>query len=297
MSEPVAEPVVEEETSGSKTGGNFTLVFLLPLLLYFFAVFKLYMTGINDDGTQSVNNPQTKISIVLLGFMVILFLMIYGFNMRDMAKTCPPNTKNFARNAFLATFTPFIFIMGSLVTVLMLMPGWKAPFSNTLGYFIVKNVWARKLFKLQEWVKIDESQGTDVTRPLQRFNQMGNRTFFLNELTPDNFFNGLATLNIGENKQFQFHSKEVDNPKEPGKKMANPKTDGVHIVKKLYGAVVLKDIVSEFIWYFIGGLLTYSVSQLYALDSYCETETVDNEFTKAYAKAEEMNEEMNEDDD
>ena len=288
----MAGPIAEEGSAGSATGSSFTLVFLLPLFLYFFAVFKLYMTGINDDGTQSAKNPQTKISIILLAFLVVLFLMMYGFNMRDMAKTCSPNTKNFARNAFLATFTPFLFIMGSLVTVLMLMPGWKAPFSNTIGYFVVKNVWARKLFKLQEWVKIDESQGTDITRPLQRFNQMGNRTFFLNELTPDNFFNGLASLNIGENKQFQFHPKNINNPNDPGKKMKNPATDGIHIVKKLYSAVILKDIVSEFIWYFIAGLLTFSATQLYALDSYCETETVDNEFTKAYDKTAELEEDM-----
>ena len=68
----------------------------------------------------------------------------------SQTQNCPVGSKNFALNAFLYTFVPFIFIMGTLVTVLVLMPGWKAPFSNTIGFFLVKNIWARKLFKSWE---------------------------------------------------------------------------------------------------------------------------------------------------
>lgn len=233
---------------------NFTVAYLVPLFLYFFAAFKLYMGAIDDKGIATNSNPQSKIALLQLAFMVGLFLMMYSFNIKTYALNCPVDSKNFALNAFLYTFLPFIFIMGTLIAILVMMPGWKAPFSNTIGFFLVKNVWARKLFNLQEWIEVDDSDDT-VTGPLKRFNSINNRTFFVNELTPDNFFKGIESLNIGPGLQFNFH---------------NEKSGGVNIMKQLYAAVILKDMISEFIWYFLGGLLTYSVSQINIIDGACE---------------------------
>lgn len=248
---------------------NFTVAYLVPLCLYFFAAFKLYMGAIDDKGIRTNSNPQSKIALLQIAFMVGLFLMMYSFNIKTYALNCPVDSKNFALNAFLYTFLPFIFIMGTLITILVMMPGWKAPFSNTIGFFIVKNVWARRLFKLQEWIKVDGA-GDEATGPLKRFNSINNRTFFVNELTPDNFFEGIKSLNIGPGLQFDFHPKNVPNPKQEGTDMPNPMSKGVNIMKQLYSAVILKDMISEFIWYFLGGLLAYSVSQINIIDGACE---------------------------
>ena len=85
------------------------------------------------------------------------------------------------RNSFLYSFIPFLFVFCTLMVAMILMPGWKAPFSNTIGYFIVKNVIERKLFNLQEWVKVEGDNET--TKPLRIFNSKNTRTFFVNELT------------------------------------------------------------------------------------------------------------------
>jgi hypothetical protein len=246
---------------------NFTVVFLVPLFLYFFAAFKLYMGALDDKGERTKSSPQSKIALLQLAFMVGLFLMMYSFNVKTYALNCPVDSKNFALNAFLYTFLPFIFIMGTLITILVLMPGWKAPFSNTIGYFLVKNVWARKLFRLKEWIEV-VGDDDKVTGPLTRFNSINNRTFFVNELTPDNFFEGIETLNIGPGSQFKFHPKNDTN--DDGTETPNEKSKGVNIMKQLYSAVILKDMISEFIWYFLGGLLTYSVSQINIIDAACE---------------------------
>jgi len=245
---------------------NFTVAYLVPLFLYFFASFKLYMSAIDDKGVPTNSNPQSKIALLQLAFMVGLFLMMYSFNIKTYALNCPVDSKNFALNAFLYTFLPFIFIMGTLITILVMMPGWKAPFSNTIGYFIVKNVWARKLFNLQEWIKVDGDNDA-ITGPLKRFNNKTNRTFFVNELTPDNFFEGIKSLNIGPGLQFDFHPK---NDEEDGKLSPGKMSGGVNIMKQLYSAVILKDMISEFIWYFLGGLLAYSVSQINIIDGACD---------------------------
>ena len=36
-------------------------------------------------------------------------------------------------------------------------------------------------------------------------------------------------------------------------------------------------MISEFIWLFVGGVLSYSVSQIYAMDHVCNTEKVENQ--------------------
>ena len=116
---------------------NFMITYLVPLFLYFFTMFKIYMGAINDKGEQ-IGDAISKIAMLQIAFLVGLFLMMYSLNIKVMSQTCTIGSKNFALNAFLYTFVPFIFIMGTLVTVLVLMPGWKAPFSNTIGFFLVK---------------------------------------------------------------------------------------------------------------------------------------------------------------
>lgn len=263
-------------TNKASSGPGFSITYMIPLLAYFFISYRLYMGSIGEDGLPNGKSPQQKITMILLGFLVFTFLVIYGFIVKEMSKTCRIGSKNFALKAFLYTFTPFIFILGSLVVILMIMPGWKAPFSNTIGYFIVKNVIERRLFKLQEWIKTDKVN-EDGLNVLNRFNSKNMRTFFINELTPDNFFNGVKSLNIGPGTQFEFHEQKVDNPKDPGTKMLNPKSNGLNIMKSLYSAIIIKDMISEFIWLFVGGVLSYSVSQIYAMDHVCNTEKVENQ--------------------
>ena len=61
-----------------------------------------------------------------------------------------------------------------------------------------------------------------------------------------------------------------------GKEGIDPNSRGVNITKALYSAIVIKDMVSEFIWLFLGGVITYSVAQIYAIDHKCQGDSDDN---------------------
>ena len=112
-------------------------------------------------------------------------------------------------NAFLYTTIPLIFILGTIIALTTVLPGWKAPFSNTIGFFIVKNVIERKLFKLQNWiVKADETQEVDNSS-LNAFNNNHNKAFFINELTPTNFTTAIEKLNIGNGNKIDFQKKQM----------------------------------------------------------------------------------------
>jgi hypothetical protein len=233
------------ENTGGGTG-NFMMGIFVPLIGFYFLCFKLY-SGSYDNPIDRADIP-SKIAILKVLLLVIIFSTIYAINTSTMKKMCPNGTKNLVTKVFFSTFIPFVFLFGTIVVALSLMPGWKAPFSNTLGYTIVKNVIFRKLFSLQDWLKEGDTEGDSE---MAKFNQRSNRTFFVNELTPENFFQAVDSLNI--------------NFKEPG-------DEGVDypVKKLLYNAVIIKDFISEFIWLFVTSLLTFSLSQIYILDNTCE---------------------------
>jgi hypothetical protein len=262
----------EEKSSSS----SFVAILLVPLFLYFFAVFKTYMGGIDiKTGIATGDNPAGKIPLLTVAFLVVLFLMMYSFNVKEMSKHCPPTSKGFALKSFLYSFIPYVFIMGTMVVILNMMPGWKSPFSNTIGYFIVKNVIARKLFKLQKWIKVQHDDGNNHAQSLiEKFNSISNRTFFVNELTPKNFFYALKSLGISSNGKWDFQQKDVDIDPITNKPIT------IAIAYKLYQAIIIKDLISEFIWYFLAAMLTYSVSQLYILGHICDKATEDSEAAK-----------------
>lgn len=242
--------IQETNKSGGNTG-NFMIGILVPLIGFYFLSFKLY-SGSYDNPIDRANIP-SKIAILKVLLLVIIFSTMYALNTSTMKKMCPNGTKNLVTKVFFSTFIPFIFLFGTIVVALSLMPGWKAPFSNTLGYSIVKNVIFRKLFSLQDWVKEGDAEGDSE---LAKFNQRSNRTFFVNELTPENFFQAVDSLKI--------------NFKEPGD------DDVDYPVKKLlYKAVIIKDFISEFIWLMVTSLLTYSLSQIYILEKSCEPDVQD----------------------
>jgi hypothetical protein len=265
-----------EKSQEKSSSSTFIAVLLIPLFLYFFAVFKTYMGGIDiATGAATAENPAGKIPLLTVAFLVVLFLMMYSFNVKEMSKHCPPTSQGFALKSFLYSFIPYIFIMGTMVVILNMMPGWKAPFSNTIGYFIVKNVIARKLFKLQKWIKVQHGDGNDSAQSLiEKFNSIGNRTFFVNELTPKNFFYALKSLGISSNGKWDFQQKDKDIDPITNKPIT------IAIAYKLYQAIIVKDIISEFIWYFLAAMLTYSVSQLYILGHICDKTTEDGEAAK-----------------
>ena len=232
------------ENTGGGTG-NFMIGILVPLFAFYFMCYKLY-TGSYEESSIGNNTISSKIAILKVLLLVVLFSTMYALNTTQMKKMCPNGTKNLVTKVFFSTFIPFIFLFGTVVVALSLMPGWKAPFSNTLGYSIVKNVAYRKLFSLQDWT----TDGKDEPdSEIAKFNQKSNRTFFVNELTPENFFDAIKSLNI-------TFGNEDDYP----------------VQKMLYKAIIVKDFISEFIWYFFTALLTFSLSQIYILDSTCEPE-------------------------
>ena len=131
-------------TDGRSSGtGNFVLGIIVPLVAYYFISFQLYSKSYTEllSGNKAARaDVVSKVGILKIVLLAVIFISMYGMNTSQMKQMCPKGTENMVSKVFLSTFIPFIFMLGSIVVALTLMPGWKAPFSNTIGYSIVKNV-------------------------------------------------------------------------------------------------------------------------------------------------------------
>lgn len=251
-----------------KTGtSSFIIGLIVPLIAYYFIIFKLYSSAYGDQ--LLLANVTTKVAIAKMLLLAVIFSSMYALNTVQMKAMCPNGTKNIVTKVFFSTFIPFLFMLGSVIMAITLMPGWKAPFSNTIGYSLIKNVIYRKLFQLQDWIQ--DSSGSEKDDALSKFNRRSNRTFFVNELTPENFFTAIESLNV------EFKDDEVD------------------VKKNLFKAIIMKDSISEFIWIFITSILTYSLSQIYIIDYSCEPDVA--ELLNNSEEIEENDEDGDEDED
>ena len=156
----------------------------------------------------------------------------------------------------------------------MLMPGWKAPFSNTLGYLFV---WLGgvngSFFKI---LKQDNNQNKLLQMVYKDPSTM------INEITPENFDLFIARMN-GKNGGVEALpvAKAGPVPSAPPMKGGRKKQRGGNSTSilsadykqhlpGLYNFVVIKDMISEFIWYALVGNLVLNTSNSYVQSIKCK---------------------------
>ena len=132
---------------------------------------------------------------------------------------------------FTATFLPWCLMFGPLLACLHFFPEWKKPFSNTFGYLLARIAGGNKAL-------------TDVLIPDKPLHYVyEDPSLMLNQFTPSNFDEVYASL------------KDVlqDNEKK----------------EVLRNIVRLKDLVSEWIWYLLGGSVAISSSYSILMKAEC----------------------------
>jgi len=164
-----------------------------------------------------------------------------------LAKSLCDNNKSLSV-ALLATIFPIVFMFGLLQLMLMIFPGWLEPFSNTIGYIIVK---ITGLNNLLNKLIVSRSADKSITRAIN--NIYNDPSIFINQFN-DSDAGAFDTL----------WQKNLD---------AGIFTSCAKIGSPLYNQfkslVKLKDIVSEFIWYILVGILVTSKSYNYIVMQPC----------------------------
>jgi len=144
--------------------------------------------------------------------------------------------------AFFNTILPFVLIFIVIFYTLKAFPSFKAPFSNTFGYGLTRLMGVRTLL-LKDILKLPVESGQDG--PLNASLRLiyEDPSLLINSITPD-------TMEAFIERSAELFKPDID-----------------QYITKLYDLVRLKDIVAEYMWYYLSGLLVtaYSISNIATL--------------------------------
>ena len=206
-------------------------------------------------------NPDQKNLVTLLIYIGILIIGNYFININISSEICgSPNWSS----TFIVTLLPWSLIFVILLFLLRIVPGWLVPFSNTIGYFIANicglNKFMEKILKPTTEVQQGKPTGDNkdnidiITSNLEHI--YSDKSLLINEITLDNFHNFYKRFYLGE----LFNTKYI----------TDAAREEQFVPNILYNFIILKDQVSEFIWYFLTGLLVCSVSYNYIVNDSCK---------------------------
>ena len=235
-------------------------------ILFFFIIttnyFILKLVTLPDNYKKSTGST----NIVWLSIYILLLVAgNYFINLSTTNAMCG-GTPQWG-TSFIVTIVPYLLIFGVINIILILFPGWLTPFSNTIGYLAANLGGLTELFNdkiLNVQLKDNLEQGSDndiqVGKALQHI--YGNKSLLINEIPRE------GDSEDQKRESFEkFYSAMERN--EIFKKQDND-GDENRIKTQLYNLLTLKDIVAEYVWNLLTGLLVTSVSYNYRVNVGCD---------------------------
>ena len=211
------------------------------------------------------DNMLTLINIIYIGTLLAVQISINS----SLAKTICNNPQS-TTSGVVATIFPMLFIFGLLQMLLTIFPGWLEPFSNTFGYAVAKIGGAESV--VRDVLKTDATG--EISKAIN--NIYNDPSIFLN--------------------QFNDDSEEDFNAKwSKSKDLFLPvATIGTPKYNSFRSMVKLKDLVAQFIWYMLAGILVTSRSYNYIINQPCAlspavAEQIASDYTKNNSSSSDKN--------
>jgi|TARA_Y100000992_G_scaffold302719_1_gene278883 hypothetical protein len=184
----------------------------------------------------------------LLGYLLITVIVQFQLNSMIAKDNCNDNDQ--IVTAFIATMLPWIGMFFTINILLLMFPGWKSPFSNTLGYFIafLSGIKPAFLKLLKKPESIDASNIEDKAL-LESINHIYNDvSTMINELNTQNFEEAMVRMQPLLNAEAQ---------NDPSLK------------KELFKYIVMKETIGELVWLILTGCMVVNVAFTYIVNSEC----------------------------
>ena len=178
----------------------------------------------------------------MLIYAGLLLFGTYFININISKTLCSTQNVQWGQVFFL-TVLPWIIIFALIYFLLNIFPGWVKPFSNTIGYFVVKALGVEKDLK-----PITDNTQPSLTKAIEKINQ--NKAKFINEIdeNKDKFLKFVEKL-----EKERFITGEDDDK-----------------VYKIYQHVCAKHEIGKVIWYILAGTLISSVTYNHLVNIECE---------------------------
>lgn len=225
-------------------------------LIYFFILTTFYVLIRYNTSKVNINNsillqPEgTNFSWTII-YVLLLVLGNYFINLNLTTSICGETQWT---NTLILTLIPWVLIFGIIVLLLIMLPGWLSPFSNTIGYGISKflglDTLMDKILKPKSLTatKDPSPQEEKISDNLELI--YSDRSLLINEVSEDNFNNFWNNMQKGKLIKI-----------DPENKTKNK--------NRLYNFVIFKNIIAEYIWYLLCGGLVTSISYNYIVNSTC----------------------------
>jgi hypothetical protein len=169
-------------------------------------------------------------------YVMVSIILMYFVNMGVFQDKCGFSN---AGIVFKATFLPWVFIFGMMVVIITVFPGWKSPFSNTLGYMLA--LLSPSTSELTNHVKKDLIMVKND--PL----------LFINQINMSNIEDIEALL-------LETNVFNIDD--------ATIKQQVIVLIQNL---VFMKELISEWVWFMLTGFVTISTSYNLLANETCKT--------------------------
>lgn len=254
---------MSENTSSSSTDNStsaitFTLILYILYFMYLKPVINLEIISDTKKYDQAIKGIYASTGIL---FVCILALQII-FNTIGFQSKCQGDfMKNFGK-VFGPTFFPWFIIMGSVMTALLVAPGFKGAFSNVLGYYAVANSANDILVSLlvpspegdsDKKITSDDSQMSKTADAIMKI--AGNTSLLINQITPSNFVEFWDGIIVPLMKpEYKEDISQANDLK-----------------AKLLENVILRDNIGEACWYIYTTILLVSVVKSNIAEIPCQT--------------------------
>ena len=233
-------------------------------ILFFFIITTIYfilkLVTLPDDYNKSTGST----NIIWLSIYILLLVAgNYFINLSTTNAMCG-GTPQWG-TSFIVTIVPYLLIFGVINIILILFPGWLTPFSNTIGYLAANLGGLNDLFNdeiLNVQLKDNQDGDSDIQvgKALQHI--YGNKSLLINEIPREG--------DSEDQKRTSFEQFYSAMERNKIFKKLDDKTDENRIKTQLYNLLTLKDIVAEYVWNLLTGLLVTSVSYNYIVNVGCD---------------------------
>ncbi len=265
------------------------IFFLITTLLYGYFNYNNSKIPLEENIYKIISdnyisyNYSSKHYTNIIIYILLLIVGNYFININISKELCQ-NVQWFS--TFIITLLPWILIFFSIIIIILIFPGWLAPFSNTIGYFIANlnglNDLMNKILISQAEIESKKSLTNDNRLVQYNLTKIyGDQSLLINEITNDNFKNFIDNLIKGHLISEEIIKKEIDSVATDSATTDSTTTDSAttdydpdsqptFLLTELFNLIILKNNIAEIIWYILTGLLVTSIIYNYLVNNECK---------------------------
>lgn len=224
------------------------MIFFIMLSLIYGIFISTHIINLDAENIEKIEESSKNFIFILI-YIILLIIGMYFLNLNIAKSICNKDTPQYS-NVFFATILPWIIVFGVLYFILEIFTGWVRPFSNTIGYFVVKILGAEDI--IVNLLNNNEKE-PNIVRAIGQIKQ--NKSKFINEFEPDK-------------SNYEFFIKKLNE-----EKLINKPDDPK--VLELFKLINIKHLIGKLMWYILAGTVISSISYNYIINIKC-TQTLED---------------------